>query len=268
MEFMNDNKKRALITGASGGLGLQFAHLLAKEGYDLVLASRNGSRLKSIAAELEKKYGIKAISIIADLSIIGGAKKLYNQCRKNKLKISLLVNNAGRGMVGSCTDQDCDDIEQLAVLNSITPMTLSTLFAQDMTVRGSGHILNVGSVVGLQPIPYFASYAASKSFFHSYSISMHYELKSKGVNVTCVIPGFMATDFDEGAGITNKTYLKISNSSAMDPRKVAEIGLDALFKGKCVVVAGLPNKAANFFSYITPKRLTAWLLEKTLRNLV
>ncbi len=265
---MTDNIKRALITGASGGLGLQFAHLLAEMGYDLVLVSRNGKMLKSLALELEKKYPVKAVVMPADLSIIGGAKKLYNQCRKNKLEISLLVNNAGRGMVGSCSDQDCDDMEQLAVLNSISPMTLSSLAAQDMIARGRGHILNVGSVVGLQPIPYFAPYAASKSFAHSYSISMHNELKRKGVTVTCVIPGFMSTGFDEGAGITNKTYLKISNSSAMDPRKVAEIGLNALFKGRCVAVAGFPNKAANFFSYLTPKRITAWLLEKSLRKLV
>jgi hypothetical protein len=78
----------------------------------------------------------------------------------------------------------------------------------------------------------------------------------------------MSTGFDEGAGITNKTYLKISETSAMDPRKVAEIGLSALFNGKCIVVAGIPNKAANFFSYLTPKRITAWLLEKSLKKLV
>jgi short-subunit dehydrogenase len=265
---MNDNIKRALITGASGGLGLEFANLLAEKGYDLVLASRNGKLLKTISVKLEKKYGIKSIAISADLSLAGGAKKLYNQCRKNRLDISLLVNNAGRGMVGCCSDQDCDDMEKLAVLNSIAPMTLSSLFAHDMISRGYGFILNVGSVVGLQPIPYFAPYAASKSFTHSYSIAMHNELKKSGVVVTCVIPGFMNTGFDEGAGITNKTYLKISGSSAMDPRKVAEIGLRALFKGKAVAVAGVPNKAANFFSYLTPKRITAWLLELGLRKLV
>ncbi len=265
---MTSIHNRALITGASGGLGLHLARLLAGRGYDLILASRNEDRLRELADKLTDEAGVTVDIIPIDLSRPGSGQKLFRICQEKEYSIDLLVNNAGRGMVGSCTEQDCQEMENLVTLNCQTPLALTTLFGGEMARAGYGYILNVGSMVGMQPVPYFAPYAASKSFIHSISLSLHYELKKKGVHVTCLVPGFMDTGFEDSAGITNDTYRKVSGASAMDPARVAYVGLKALFSRKALKVAGLSNRLGAFFSGILPPRVTAFFLELLLRRVV
>lgn len=251
---------RALVTGASAGVGREFSRQLAARGAELVLASRNREKLESLKAEIEAGHGISAEVIFVDLSVPGSGVFLYAECERRGLEVDILVNNAGQGMFGLSTDQEPATIEGLLALNMISLTTLSSMFGAKMRKKGGGHILNVGSFAGNQASPYFASYAASKRYVHDFTLALRRELKGAGVKVTCLVPGFIKTDFDANAGIGNAQYLSLSERGALTPSKVAKIGLSALFKGRAKVTAGAFNKAAGFAASLVPSRIKAALV--------
>lgn len=250
----------ALVTGASSGIGKEFAKQLASRNILPVLASRNVEKLNGLKAEIEAEFGISAEVIPVDLSVPGSAGTLYEECETRGLDIDILINNAGVGMFGASMDQDPRTIEGMLTLNIVSLTTLSSRFAARMKEKGRGHILNVGSFAGNQPTPYFASYAASKRYVHDFSLALRRELKHTGVRVTCLVPGFVSTSFDANAGIGNPAYLKLSSRGSLPPAAVAKIGLRAMFKGKARVTAGIANKVLVFVVALIPSRPKAAII--------
>ncbi len=250
--------KKALITGASYGIGREFALILAKMGYDLILVSRSKDKLTELANELNVNVEI----IPLDLSNPQSAEELF----KKVDNIDILINNAGVGLFRETIESNTNDIENLINLNITTLTKLSILFGKKMAEKGYGHILNVASMVSLFPFPYFVTYSASKSYVLAFSLGLRNELKEKGVNVTCLLPGFTKTNFDNNARVS-KNYKKFSKSMGMTPDKVAKIGIKAMFNKKAKVIAGFQNKVFAFIIKILPKSLIGFIAKSSLKNM-
>ena len=244
----------ALVTGASGGIGREFACQLAAQGWNLVLASRGRDKLEALAAELlasRKEDDFRVEVIPADLSQPAAAAALHQAVRAKALAIDLLVNNAGAGMFGPLVDCEPVAIEAMLQLNVQALTSLCILFGKDMAARGSGSILNVGSFAGNQATPYFAPYAASKSYVLYFSLALRAELAPRGVRVTCLEPGYVSTAFDANAGIESARYLKFSESNSLPPAAVARAGLKAMSRNRPWYIPGFANKfGAAFFGLL------------------
>lgn len=243
----------ALVTGGGSGIGLEFARLLAQSGWNLILVGRSGSKLEQAREELSSTYGISVEPKISDISRASDAEALAGEFASGNREVLLLINNAGSGLFGPAVEQSAEEMVKMISLN-ITGLTLlSTNFAAAMSERGRGYILNVGSLAGRTPMPYFAAYGATKSYVHNFSIALRAEVAKRGVVVSCLEPGYVTTSFDENARIENERYLKFSQRNGMSPRETAVIGLRALFRGKARVVPGFGNKiVAGLTSLIPP----------------
>jgi hypothetical protein len=257
----------ALLTGASGGIGLEISRELARRGFDLVLASRGVKKLEAVREELAKEFGAQAWVVAADLSQPGDDIALFRECDVLGLRVEMLVNNAGVGLFGESITQDRQEVEKMISLNVVSLTTLSSLFAERMSQTGGGRILNVASLVGLFPVPFFAAYGASKSYVLSYSLALRAEVRRFGVSVTTVLPGFVATGFDDAAGIGSEGYRKLSRMMAMKPERVAKIAVRAAMKRKAKVVAGFSNKLSAFFLGLIPRNFLAGVTHSLISSL-
>ena len=245
----------ALITGASGGIGKEFASQLARSGWNLVLASRSLDKLETLRGELltmRQDASFRVEVIPTDLSQPGAAKSLHQACLDRGLPIELLVNNAGAGLFGECTALESAALDAMLNLNIHSLTTLCALFGKDMQARRSGSILNVGSFAGNQGTPYFAAYAASKSYVLYFSLAIRAELAPYGVRVTCLQPGYVATAFDANAGIASPKYLKFSARNSLPPQAVAKAGLKALARNKPWHIPGFLNRIGAAFFGLLP----------------
>lgn len=258
----------ALVTGASGGIGAEFARILSKEGWRLVLAGRSAERLESVRAGLEGPLSGEALAVRADLSEPGAAARLHRACLEAGREVDLLVNNAGSGLLGESADLPPEGIEAMVALNVSALTVLSSLFGRDMRARGRGRILNVGSFAGLNATPYFAAYAATKSYVLSFSLALRAELAPGGVGVTCLLPGYVRTNFDAAAGIRSAKYLAFSERNAMDAAAVAWIGLRALARNSAYEIAGARNKLAAFLLGLLPRAAAPALMKASLDGLL
>jgi uncharacterized protein len=243
----------ALVTGASGGLGREFARLLSRAGWKLVLVGRNMERLEETRLSLEGALAREAVAIHADLSAPCAAARLRDECAGRGLAIELLVNNAGSGLFGESVRLPADKAESMLALNVIALSSMCSLFGAQMAERRAGRILNVGSLVGKFAMPYFASYAASKSYVLSYSLALRAELRRCGVSVCCVLPGYIRTAFDESAGIGSPAYRAFSERNGMSPESVARSGLRILERDRPYSAAGLRNKISSALSIFVPR---------------
>lgn len=257
-----------LITGASAGIGRKLAELAAERGYDLVLAARSLDRLQELSTRLESANGIRCQAIQADLSLPQAARKLHAECAARGIRVDALVNNAGVGLFGAALEQDLDGIEKMNRLNVQALTELCTLFGRDMAARKSGRILNVGSMVGLMPVPYFSTYAASKAYVLSYTAALRAELKGSGVRVSCVLPGYVRTGFDSASSVTSESYMKFSESMGMSSERVARVALRCLERGRGRVVAGAMNSIGAFFVSLAPKALIAGVTRSFMKRLL
>ena len=227
-------KEVALVTGASAGLGVEFARQLSKRGYALVLAARRKERLEELAHELGN-----ARAVAIDLSKKDAAAKLMADVESNGETVDLLINNAGFGLIGSFAELDAKRVRQMVDLNVGALTDLCRAVAPGMIERKRGGIINVASTAAFQPGPKMAVYFATKAFVLSFSEALHEELKPYGVNVSCLCPGPTRTEFGEVAGFGgNGLFDKV----AMEAPAVVAAGLRALDKNKAVVVPGLLNK--------------------------
>lgn len=265
---MHSVNKYALVTGASGGIGKEFAQRLAEEGWAIVLTGRNTAKLEAVKAALKGANASNSVVIPCDLSVAGAAERLHAACVERGLSVDLLVNNAGSGVFGSSLELEPADIEAMVNLNVSALTNLCALFGKDMKARGTGRILNVGSFAGLNATPYFAAYAATKSYVLNYSLALRAELKPAGIIVTCLLPGYVRTDFDDNAGIENPKYKNFSNANSMDADSVAAVGLKALDRGKPFVIAGARNLLAACFFGLLPKTAAPAIMKKFLDSLV
>lgn len=246
-------KKTALITGASGGLGLSFVNLFASDGYDLVLVARNGARLEEIKKDIEEKYGIRVTVIAKDLCSPDGPQEVYEATQNEGINVDVLVNNAGFGDFGEFYKSDISKQIRMLDLNCKALMHLCHLYLPKMIEQKSGNILNVDSIAAFQPGPLMSVYYATKAFVLSFSQALTRELKGTGVKVTALCPGPIRTNFDNAADLGESGLFK--NLKVWDPDTVAQFGYKNMKKGKSLCVCGFLNKIIVFANRFAPRSL-------------
>ena len=238
-------KKIALITGASAGLGVEFARQLSKRGHRLVLAARRKDRLEALAKELGN-----ARVVAIDLSKANAAAKLMADVEAAGERVEILVNNAGFGLIGRFAKLDSKRQRQMIDLNVGTLTDLCRTVAPGMIERKSGAILNVASTAAFQPGPNMAVYFATKAFVLSFTEALHEELKPHGIKVSCLCPGPTRTEFGDVAGFGgNGAFDKV----AMEAGEVVEAGLKGMDQNRAVVVPGLVNKIVAASTRFVPR---------------
>ena len=244
--------KTALITGASGGIGLELARIHASKGDNLVLIARSGDRLSQIKTDLESKYNVKVHFLVRDLSQPGAALKVFTEVNNHGIEIDYLINNAGFGDFGLFTDTKWEKQESMINLN-ITALThLAWLFIPGMIKRGGGKILNVASLAAFTPGPTMSVYFASKAYVLSFSEALNNELKDKGITVTALCPGSVDTKFHE---VALGDPALVREREMMSAREAAEAGYNAMMKGKPVIIPGFKNSLVAFVSRFVPREV-------------
>ena len=238
-------KPVALITGASAGLGVEFARQLSKRGDRLVLVARRKERLDELAKELGN-----ARAVAIDLSKKDSAAKLMADVDSNGETVELLVNNAGFGLIGRFADLDATREREMIDLNVGALMDLCRAVAPAMIERKSGGILNVASTAAFQPGPKMAVYFATKAFVLSLSEALHEELRPHGIKVSCLCPGPTRTEFGDVAGFGGNGLF---DRVAMEADQVVEVGLKGLEANDAVVIAGWMNKVTAASTRFAPR---------------
>ena len=251
-----------LVTGASSGIGAELARGLAKRGLGVTLAARREDRLRDLAGELAAEYGIRAETISCDVSDSDARKRMKDEIDARGLTVEVLVNNAGYGSGGAFAEADGDN-EALTIRTNVEAVVaLTHAFLPGMVERGRGAVLNLSSLIAFQPVPFQATYGASKAAVLSFSEAVHEELRGTGVTITAVCPGPVRTEFGEAGGFGGADD-KIPGFAWLDPDKVAEDGLEGLEKGERVVGPGALNQIAAFSGHYMPR----WLLLPTVRRI-
>jgi uncharacterized protein len=246
-------KHTALVTGASGGIGLELARLLAGDGHDLVLVARSEGRLREVGEQLQTAHGITATVIAADLSEPNAARDLVEALRAASIEIDVLVNNAGFGLSGPFVEDDPQAQRDLLQVNVVALTELTRLLLPAMVARRSGRILNVASAAAFAPDPLAAVYGATKAYVLSLSEAIGEELRHSGVTVTALCPGPTQTGFSAAAGAgATRLYRKQKPMSSAD---VARAGYQGLHDGRRVVVTGLRNKLLVQSTRVSPRRV-------------
>ncbi len=256
----------ALVTGASSGIGLELARLLAAGGHDLVLVARSAERLERIARELRDQHGVSVLSRLKDLSELNAARALWRELAGDGVTVDVLVNNAGVGLHGAFSEQDVDAINRLVTLNVAALTTLTRLALPEMLARRRGRILNVASLVAYQPGgPQEAVYYAAKSFVLSFSKGLGRELRGSGVTVTALCPGPTRTSFESAAGATETALYKWMPS--IPAAAVARAGYRGMMRGSGVVIPGVVAKLLAFAGELPPRRIALEVNRLLLRPL-
>jgi short-subunit dehydrogenase len=254
------DRKTALITGASFGIGLELARVFAREGHDLVLVARTGDKLRQLASELEKAHGARSLILAVDLSNPGSAAYILDQTTRANIEVDILVNNAGFGQYGPFAESDLEECLRQIQVNVTTLTHLTRLYLSGMMERRSGSILNVASTAAFQAGPLMAVYFATKAYVLHFSEALANELSGTGVTVTCLCPGATATEFHKRA---KATEMKLLSMGTMDARTVAEDGYRALMAGKPVVISGFKNWLVAQSVRFAPRKLVTSIARKT-----
>jgi len=247
-------KQTALITGASGGIGLALAKLFARDGYHLVLVARNEEKLQSLAKSLADEFDILVFVVAKDLSDPKAPAELYAEVSTQNITVDALVNNAGFATHGYFVETDLARELQELQLNITTLTHLSKLFGRDMAKRRMGKILNVASTAAFQPGPMMAVYFATKAYVLSFSEALANEMADFGVTVSALCPGATATNFFNTAEMTDSGF--VEKMRMMSAEDVAEIGYRGLMRKKPVVITGFFNKVMAFSTRFVPRSLT------------
>ncbi len=229
----------ALVTGASGGIGVDLAECFAKDGYDLILTARSEAALKEVADRLSKTYKVKAAPIAIDLGAIGAGRKLADEINTRGLSVDVLVNNAGYGTAGAFDGSNEADQLGMIDLNVRALVELTHIYWPSMLAKKRGGVLNVASTAAFQPGPLMAIYYASKAFVLSFSEALWKEAEGTGVHVSCLCPGPTTSNFRERAG-TGKTKLS-RVGTPMSSLSVAKQGYRGFQHNRRVVITGARN---------------------------
>jgi short-subunit dehydrogenase len=259
--------QRAVITGASSGLGEEYARQLASRGADLVLAARREDRMKALAQSLEKEHGIRVQVIKSDLSRPGAARELFDAVAADGAAVTMLVNNAGIGPYARFLDEAHSRHVETIQLNVVALTELSHLFAERMIAHGKrSYITNVGSIASFQGAPNFAVYASTKSYVKVFSEILAHELRGTNVTVTCLCPGGTHTEFSAS---NHQELRKGADSLMMTAEAVVRIGIEAMLAGQTVVIPGFINKLACLAPRLLPSGLGISIAGRTMeRNVV
>lgn len=248
-----DTLKTALITGASSGLGRDFAWLCARDCGRVVLVARDEARLAALAREIMDETGVDCVVISADLAEPGAPAELYKNVGARGITIDILINNAGFGTFGAFANADLHSQSQMVDVNIRALTELTHLFLPGMIARRFGRILNVASTAAFQPGPLMAVYYATKAYVLSFSEALSNELAGTGVTVTTLCPGPTATEFQKRANI-NDTKLRKSGW-LMESSVVAAAGYRAMQRGRRLVIPGFINCAIAQSVRFTPRAL-------------
>ena len=250
------HKERVLVTGASGGIGEALARRFARAHHDLVLVARSEDKLKALAKELTEKYQVDVVVISSDLAMPGEVPKLARTLKRRKLDIDILVNNAGINHTSPFEKLDPKQNQDLIALNIMTTTDMISYFLPGMLERGHGRVLNVCSTSSFLPVPFMATYAASKAYLLSLTESLSEELKTKGITFTALCPGVTATPMMESMSASNPKFVKIIGTTVLDVKDVAEAGYDACMSGQVIRIPGKFNLVEVASSRAMPRWLT------------
>jgi uncharacterized protein len=258
------SRPRALVTGASSGIGRALAVRLAARGCDLVLTARRQPLLDEVAAEIKAKSAVAVETLTADLGAPGGAAALWQRATAER-GLDILVNNAGFGTFRTFTSTEWERDAELLQLNIVSLVELCHRFvsaAKAAPATTPAYLLNIASIAAFQAIPHFANYGASKAYVRNFSEALHDELKATRIKVSCVCPGGTKTPFHDAAGAGD--YGALANASMKTADEVAAACEAALFAGKRVVVPGAMNKLSCFGTRLVPRafasRVARWVL--------
>lgn len=249
--FMKNIEPFAVITGASRGIGAEYARALAARGYHLLLVARDQKRLKELSKEIQQTTSVQVWTETLDLAKPNAAATLYQLAQSCRPHVSLLVNNAGFGQYGLFTDMPLSTIQDMLQVHIHATTESTRLFLPDMMNRGEGVIINVASVAGFFPIPYMAEYAATKAFIISFSEAVAMEAREKEVTIQVCCPGYTETDFHRTAGHRPRHI-----SSPHGSRDVVQKSLRALRSRQSFVTIGWQGLATQWITSFFPKR---WL---------
>ena len=230
--------KTALITGASSGLGADFARQLAARGCQLILVARRGEGLRELQAEISTRCEVSIECVAMDLLEADAPQRLYDQINGLGRTVDVLINNAGKGLFGEFTVVPWESLDQMLEFDVVAPTHLARLFVADMVKRGSGYVLFIASTGAFQPTPTYAAYSAAKGYVLSLGEALHYELRQTGVRCTVLCPGVTRTEFFSVAGQRTTPYQRMT---MMESSTVARIGIEAMLRGRPYVVAGRLN---------------------------
>ena len=240
----------ALVTGATGGIGAEFARYLAAHGSNLVLTGRNTVKLGDLARELGGT-GAQLILLPVDLADRGAREKLFTDLTNDGIRISTLVNNAGFALLEDVVDSDPDELLELLEVNVVALTHLSRMFLPGMLEAGQGTIINVASTASYQAMPGFGAYGASKAYVRSFSTALWAETKGTGVRVVCISPGPVHSNFWHRAG--NDKVMR----NRRQPRHVVETTFAALNANRPVAVDGRWNRMLSLATRVVPQSLAA-----------
>lgn len=239
----------ALITGASGGIGMELAKIHASKRGNLVLVARNKTKLDKLKSELVEKYKISVSVIVMDLAMEGSAQKIYDQTTQDKIQIDCLINNAGFGDFGFFSQSDTEKELNMINLNITTLTLLTKFYLKDMLDRKGGRIMNVASIAAFQPGPKMSVYSATKAYVLSFSQAVGNEVCHQGVTITTLCPGPTKSGFQTAASMQNSKMF--NNNKLPSSKEVAEYGYEAMMKGKSVAIPGFINNImADVVSFI------------------
>jgi short-subunit dehydrogenase len=247
----NSGKGRALVTGASGGIGRELARAFASRGYDLILAARNEEALAALAQELGTAHAVRAKTMAADISVPGAAEAIFEALERAGVAVEILVNNAGIIFEGDFASIALENHLRLLQINVVALTSLTHLFLPAMIARGGGRILNVASIAAFMPVPRLATYAAAKAYVLSLTESLSQELSGTGVTATALCPGLTDTAMVRGSHMAKV----VPAPMIMSPKEVAELGCTACLKGETICVPGLANRALTSGVQLLPRAL-------------
>jgi hypothetical protein len=252
-------KQTALITGASAGLGREYARLFAKDGHDLVLVARRRERLDELARELAAAQGTTCMVIAADLAAPSAGQQVADQVQSAGRSIDFLVNNAGFGRRGPFAQSDVRLQLEMIDVNMRALVELTRLFLPGMLERKQGRVLNIASIAGFVPGPFMATYYASKAFVVSFTEALAQELRGTGVTATASCPGPTATEFADVAGSGKSNLFR---RPVADAASVARHGYRAMLAGTVVAIPGLKNKLSVQSVRIAPRAVVRAIAAK------
>lgn len=249
---MSDEIKNvtALVTGASSGLGVDFARELASRGANLVLVARREEAMRKLAAALEEQYGVSVLVIPMDLTAPDAPQSLYDQLKEQGVAVDILINNAGFGLYGQFVNIGWEQEQSMLQLDIVAVVHLTKLFVRDMLARKKGYVMLLGSIGAYQPSPTYASYSAAKAFILSLGEALNYELRGSGVSVTVLSPGVTATEFFKVADQEPSLYQRLTMMKSPD---VVRFGVRAMLRRRASVVPGFLNAFLAFGTRLIPR---------------
>ncbi|MBN1947130.1 MAG: SDR family oxidoreductase [Bradymonadales bacterium] len=256
---------RALVTGASSGIGAELARDLARRGADLVVVARRKDRLKTLAEEITQQHGVDVRVEVADLNRPDSAQILFDRTEGQGLAVDILINNAGLGVYEDFLDIPWEQHANVLQVNAVTLTHLTHLFVKPMVQRGRGWVMNIGSIGAYSPTPSFAVYTATKTYVRNFTEALDHELKGTGVRAMVLSPGGTYTEFSQKA---NQQLKSDRSFTMMSAERCARIGINKMLKGRRTVIAGWINAVGMWLLRLMPRYWMPWLAAMSMSTTV